>query len=190
MKLTTRGRYGLRAMIDLAVHEQESAVSAQSIAERQDLSERYLEQLIRAMKKAGLVESIRGAGGGYRLARPADQISVGDILRALEGSIDAVSCPAITIEGMKDTTAQEGHSSSGEGDTAITKELIEKFDLDQFALAGSGCEGADWCVTKYVWKRINDAIAQAVDSIMLDQLVEESRMLLAGKGDVKPSSLC
>ncbi len=191
MKLTTRGRYGLRAMIDLAVHEQESAVSAQSIAERQDLSERYLEQLIRAMKKAGLVKSIRGAGGGYRLARPADQISVGDILRALEGSIDAVSCPAITIEGMKDTTAQGGSGGgSAEGDTAITKELIEKFDLDQFALAGSGCEGADWCVTKYVWKRINDAIAQAVDSIMLDQLVEESRMLLAGKGDMKTSSLC
>lgn len=189
MKLTTRGRYGLRAMIDLAVHDSEGAVSAQSIAERQDLSERYLEQLIRAMKKAGLVESIRGAGGGFRLARPADQISVGDVLRALEGSIDAVSCPAITIEGMKDTTGRNGQGED-QNDTAITKELIEKFDLDQFALARSGCEGADWCVTKYVWKRINDAIAQAVDSIMLDQLVRESRTLLAEKGETTPPSLC
>lgn len=189
MKLTTRGRYGLRAMIDLAVHDSEGAVSAQSIAERQDLSERYLEQLIRAMKKAGLVESIRGAGGGFRLARPAGQISVGDVLRALEGSIDAVSCPAITIEGMKDTTGRNGQGED-QNDTAITKELIEKFDLDQFALARSGCEGADWCVTKYVWKRINDAIAQAVDSIMLDQLVRESRTLLAEKGETAPPSLC
>lgn len=145
MKLTTRGRYGLRALIDLAVHEEEGAVSTQSIAQRQQISESYLEQLIRSMKKAGLVDSVRGAGGGYHLARPASEISVGDILRALEGNIDAVSCPAL-------------------GDMK------------------AGCAGADWCVTKYVWKRINDAISDAVDSIMLDQLVAESRELLEENG--------
>ncbi|MBR2188952.1 MAG: Rrf2 family transcriptional regulator [Eubacterium sp.] len=187
MKLTTRGRYGLRALIDLAVHEEAGAVSAQSIAERQELSESYLEQLIRSMKKAGLVESVRGAGGGYHLARPASQISVGDVLRALEGSIDAVSCPAITIEGMRDNS---GISRGGEADTAITKELIEKFDLNQFARENSGCDGADWCVTKYVWKRINDAISQAVDSIMLDQLVQESRILIEESGEAPVPSAC
>ena len=72
MKLSTRGRYGLRALIDLAVHEEEEAVSIQSIAGRQGISESYLEQLVRLLKKAGLVRSVRGAGGGYRLARPAD----------------------------------------------------------------------------------------------------------------------
>ncbi|MGI6117063.1 MAG: RrF2 family transcriptional regulator [Bilifractor sp.] len=150
MKLTTRGRYGLRALIDLAVHEDEGAVSAQSIAERQDISESYLEQLIRSMKKAGLVVSVRGAGGGYHLAKPASEISVGDILRALEGNIDAVSCPALTVPA--------GSEASG------------------------ACAGAEWCVTKYVWKRINDAISEAVDSIMLDQLVIESRQMIRESG--------
>ena len=69
-------------------------MSIQSIAGRQGISESYLEQLVRLLKKAGLVRSVRGAGGGYRLARAADTISVGDILRALEGSLQPVECPA------------------------------------------------------------------------------------------------
>lgn len=149
LKLTTRGRYGLRALIDLAVHEMDGTVSVQSIAQRQQISESYLEQLIRSLKKAGLVESVRGAGGGYHLAKPASEISVGDILRALEGDIDAVSCPA--LKGVETDVA-------------------------------AGCAGSDWCVTKYVWKQINDAISDAVDSIMLDQLVNESRELLEENG--------
>ncbi len=78
MKLSTKGRYGLRALIDLAVYSEESAVSIGSIAARQKISESYLEQLMAKLRKAGLVVSIRGAGGGYRLARPAGEISVGD----------------------------------------------------------------------------------------------------------------
>ena len=85
MKLSTKGRYGLRAMIDLAVYSEKEPVSIQSIADRQNISERYLEQLMASLKKEGLVKSIRGANGGYQLARPAIGISVGDILRALEG---------------------------------------------------------------------------------------------------------
>ena len=85
MKLSTKGRYGLRALVDLAVHGEEAPVSIQSIAVRQNISERYLEQLMGAMKKANLVTSTRGAQGGYRLARPAREISVGDVL---------VACPA------------------------------------------------------------------------------------------------
>ena len=78
MKLSTKGRYGLRAMIDLASHEEEGAVSIASISERQNISESYLEQLVRPLRKAGFIESVRGAGGGYVLAKPADSISVGD----------------------------------------------------------------------------------------------------------------
>ena len=92
MKLSTKGRYGLRALIDLALYSDQEAVSIQSISTRQHISDSYLEQLMRKLKKEGLVCSMRGAQGGYRLARPAKEISVGDVLRALEGSIEAVSC--------------------------------------------------------------------------------------------------
>ena len=92
MKLSTKGRYGLRALIDLAQNSGEEPVSITSISTRQDLSERYLEQLMSMLKKAGLVRSVRGAGGGYVLARKLEEISVGDVLRALEGSLEPVDC--------------------------------------------------------------------------------------------------
>ena len=87
MKLSTKGRYGLRALIDLAQYSEKEAVPISSIAQRQNISESYLEQLFAKLKKAGLVMSIRGAQGGYRLAKPSDTISVGDVLRALEGNL-------------------------------------------------------------------------------------------------------
>lgn len=98
MKLSTKGRYGLRALIDMAVHSEEEAVSISSVSARQGISESYLEQLVRRLKKAGLVTSIRGAQGGYRLAKPASEISVGDILRALEGNLEAVECSGLSEE--------------------------------------------------------------------------------------------
>ncbi len=99
MKLSTKGRYGLRALLDVAIHSEEGPVSISDIASRQQLSEAYLEQLMAKLKKAGLIESQRGAQGGYRMARSSDEISVGDILRSLEGSLDAVACPALSDEG-------------------------------------------------------------------------------------------
>ena len=87
MKLSTRARYGLRALIDLGLYSETEAVSIQSIATRQNISVSYLEQLMALLKKAGLVKSIRGAGGGYRLGKPAQEISVGEILRILEGAL-------------------------------------------------------------------------------------------------------
>ena len=95
MKLSTKGRYGLRAVIDLALTSENEAVSISSIAARQSLSESYLEQLMGKLRKAGIVKSIRGAQGGYRLGRPPEEISVGDILRALEGDLDPVDCIAL-----------------------------------------------------------------------------------------------
>lgn len=94
MKLSTKGRYGLRAMIDMARYSTDEPVSIGSVASRQGISEGYLEQLVSLLKKAGLVKSIRGAGGGYVLAKEAEEISVGDILRALEGSLEPVRCAA------------------------------------------------------------------------------------------------
>lgn len=98
MKLSTKGRYGLRAMIDLARYSEKEPVSINSIAARQDISERYLEQLVALLRKAGLVNSIRGATGGYVLAKKANEISVGDVLRALEGSLEPVKCAAYYSE--------------------------------------------------------------------------------------------
>ena len=99
MKLSTKGRYGLRALIDLAQYSSETPVSITSISARQDLSERYLEQLMAMLKKAGLVKSVRGAGGGYVLSKDMAAISVGDVLRALEGSLEPVECAGLEPEG-------------------------------------------------------------------------------------------
>jgi Rrf2 family iron-sulfur cluster assembly transcriptional regulator len=93
MKLSTKGIYGLRAMVDLAVHSGDAPVSLISIAKRQNISENYLEQIIAKMRKAGLVESQRGAGGGYIITQNFKDISVGDILKAIEGDLYLVDCP-------------------------------------------------------------------------------------------------
>jgi len=98
LKITTKGRYGLRALIDLAQYSEIEPVSISSIAVRQGISERYLEQLMTLLKKAGLIKSIRGAGGGYVLAKDIEDISVGDILRALEGSLEPVECTGFNQE--------------------------------------------------------------------------------------------
>lgn len=98
MKLSTKGRYGLRAMIDLARYSENEPVSIGSVAARQEISEGYLEQMMSLLKKAGLVKSIRGAGGGYVLAKKMKEISVGDILRALEGNLEPVRCAAFYSE--------------------------------------------------------------------------------------------
>lgn len=143
MKLSTKGRYGLRALVDLAQYSEKDPVSINSIANRQDISERYLEQLMARLKKAGLVKSIRGVGGGYILAKSPSQISVGDVLRALEGELEPAECSAYHEEG---------------------------------------CKAADICVTKYVWKKINESINDTVDGIGLDELVAESRQVCAQNG--------
>lgn len=98
MKLSTKGRYGLRALIDLAQYSGSEPVSITSISDRQGISERYLEQLMSLLKKGGLVKSVRGAGGGYVLAKEISEISVGDVLRALEGSLEPVACSGFDTE--------------------------------------------------------------------------------------------
>jgi len=89
-KLSTKGRYGLRAMVDLAIRSNGEQVALKSIAESQNISESYLEQVFSLLRKAGLVKSIKGAQGGYVLSGPLSEIKVGDILRALEGSLNII----------------------------------------------------------------------------------------------------
>ena len=90
MKLSTKGRYGLRAMVDLAVNSSGDHVSLYSIAERQGISENYLEQVFSILRKAGLVKSVKGAQGGYILSEAPSNTRVGTILRALEGELSVV----------------------------------------------------------------------------------------------------
>ncbi|NTW71376.1 MAG: Rrf2 family transcriptional regulator [Eubacteriaceae bacterium] len=90
MKLSTKGRYGLRALIDLAVFSEEGHQSLSNIAERECISEIYLEQVFSTLRKAGIVKSIKGAQGGYLLNEPAKDLTMGRILRALEGNLSIV----------------------------------------------------------------------------------------------------
>nr|WP_291234050.1 Rrf2 family transcriptional regulator [Frisingicoccus sp.] len=142
MKLSTKGRYGLRAAVALAMYAKDEPVSISTIAAREELSESYLEQLFAKLKKAGLVHSIRGTNGGYQLSRPAEDISVGDVLRALEGNMVIVDCP--------DSESQ--------------------------------CAKYGSCVTKYVWKRINNSINDTMDAITLEELVLNSDGMTDQKG--------
>jgi len=92
MKLSTKGRYAARAMLDLAFHYGEGPILLKDIARRQQISERYLEHLITPIKAAGLVTSMRGARGGFTLAKPPSQIRLSEIIQILEGSIAPVQC--------------------------------------------------------------------------------------------------
>jgi Rrf2 family cysteine metabolism transcriptional repressor len=92
MRLSTRGRYGTRLMVDLAQHYADGPVPLAEIAKRQNLSAKYLEQLIILLKGAGLIRSVRGRRGGYMLTRKPEEISVGDIVETLEGKLSVVDC--------------------------------------------------------------------------------------------------
>lgn len=93
MKISTKGRYALRLMLDLAIHGGEQApVSLRDVSRRQQLSDKYLEQIVTPLSRAGLVRSVRGAGGGYLLTRTPAEYTVGDILRPLEGDLAPVEC--------------------------------------------------------------------------------------------------
>ena len=88
MNISTKGRYGLRAMVDIAVHSLGDYIPLKIIAERQSISENYLEQVFSVLRKAKLVKSARGSQGGYTLSREASKITVGEVLRILEGDLD------------------------------------------------------------------------------------------------------
>jgi len=92
MRLTTKGRFAVTAMLDLALHDARGPVTLSGISERQKISLSYLEQLFGKLRRRELVESVRGPGGGYRLARSASELSVADIIRAVEEPLDSTQC--------------------------------------------------------------------------------------------------
>ena len=92
MKISTRGRYALRMMVDLAASGNDEFITIKSIAARQEISEKYLEQIITTLSRSGFVKSTRGSQGGYKLAKSAEEYTVGMILRLIEGSLVPVAC--------------------------------------------------------------------------------------------------
>ena len=92
MRLTTKGRYAVTAMLDIALHHEQGPVSVAEVAERQAISSAYLEQLFSKLKRAGLLRSVRGPGGGYELARRLDRINISHIIAAVGEGVDATRC--------------------------------------------------------------------------------------------------
>lgn len=99
MKMSTKGRYAIMAMIDIGAHSAGEPVSLAEIADRQDISQEYLEQLFGKLRKAGLVESARGPGGGYRLARPSAEIAVSEIIDAVDEPLRVTRCNGDAVDG-------------------------------------------------------------------------------------------
>ncbi|MBE6542194.1 MAG: RrF2 family transcriptional regulator [Clostridia bacterium] len=92
MMISTKGRYALRVMIDICEHDNGEYITLKDIASRQEISEKYLESIISVLSKAGILDGLRGKGGGYRLTRKPEEYSVGEILRLVEGPIAPVAC--------------------------------------------------------------------------------------------------
>lgn len=138
MILSTKGRYGLKMMFELAKKHGSGTMSLKDIAKKQDLSETYLEQLISHLRKAGLVNSIRGAQGGYELSRAPAEISVGEIIRTLEGPLAPSDC---VLDGEPE------------------------------------CTRADCCVTRPIWEKIMESINSVIDSITLQDMINDYQKL-------------
>ena len=113
MKISTKGRYALRLMLDLALSDPGVPVPLRDVAQRQDISDKYLEQIVTTLSRAGLVRSVRGAGGGYLLTRDPAEYTVGEILRPLEGSLAPVSCVS-------------GGACCGRADRCVTLEVWQQ----------------------------------------------------------------
>lgn len=145
MKLSTKGRYGLRALIDLAVNSKGNHLSLASIADRQNISEIYLEQVFATLRKAGIVKSVKGAQGGYLLSEEPQRIKIGTILRVLEGDL---------------TVVDDGAASS-----------FEEHSISN-------------CVKVNVWDKIDARVNHLVDSVTLEDLVEDHKRLHGTKVDM------
>jgi len=130
MNISTRGRYGLRALLEIAAQPDEEPLTIRDISQRQQMSVTYLEQILHKLKKAGIVKSIRGARGGYVLARERDKITVNQVITALDGPIAISHCDF--------------------------PEMREK-----------SCIGPSVCVSRTLWKKLEDLIEDALSGVTL-----------------------
>jgi Rrf2 family transcriptional regulator, iron-sulfur cluster assembly transcription factor len=193
VKLTTRGRYSVKALLDLSLQPGYGPASVQSIAQRQALPAPYLEKLLIAMRQAGLVVSLRGAQGGYRLAKKPSQIFVGDILAAVGESITEDSNAAITEAiSLRERSANEVVRSRSKNSIAFSAncEQVGAEVASAPSVAGRGATkknnssaelmledpqlAADWVMIS-LWQRLQIKMQTAVDSISLADLYYDAR---------------
>ncbi len=123
MKLTTKGRYAVTALVDLAQHQQAGPMSIAEVAARHGISTTYLERLAGVMRAKGLLKSVRGAKGGYILAKPSTQITVADIIQAVDEKIDTTRC--------------QGKANCHEGNVCVTHHLWERLNQEIFSFLSS-----------------------------------------------------
>ncbi len=129
MKISTKGRYGLRVMVDLALHNTGEYIALKDIASRQNLTVKYLEQIVGALGKAGFLQSMRGNNGGHRLAKEPSEYVVGDILRAMEGPFANVGCNA-DMEGEGCPMSQDCATVSfWKGLDNVINEYVDSYTL-------------------------------------------------------------
>ena len=147
LQMSTRGRYGVRLMVALALRFGSGIVLLRDVARQEDISEKYLGQIVIPLKAGGLVISQRGSRGGYSLARPPESITVRDVVEAIEGAIAPVPCV--------DLAAGASAGECGENP--------------------AGCERATTCVATRVWKKLRDDIVQSLASFTLADLARQAR---------------
>ena len=138
MLISTRGRYALRVLIDMAEHQADGVIPLKEVAKRQEISEKYLEAILKTLVKNGVITGTRGKGGGYRFNRPAEQVTVGEILRMTEESLASVSC----LEKGAAACARASHCRTlplWEGLDRVIQEYLDQYtiaDLMQFGQPG------------------------------------------------------
>ena len=138
MMISTKGRYALRVLIDMAEHQTDGYIPLKEIAKRQDISEKYLESIVKSLVKGGVVEGMRGKGGGYRLCKSPDQFTTGQILRLMEGSLAPVAC----LEAGSSPCDRAGECRTLSLWAGLN-DVINKY-LDQYTLADLLREDGDY----------------------------------------------
>ena len=145
MKISTKGRYALRMMCDLALHQDDGFVSLKDIAERQNISKKYLEQIVPLLNKSGILRTNRGNRGGYMLAKKAEEYTVGDVLRATEGSLAPVAC--LEYEPNECPRAEECSTLFvWEGLYAAITDYLDSVTLRDILDKTASPYGGDYCI--------------------------------------------
>ena len=145
MKISTKGRYALRMLCDLALHYEDGFISLKDIAERQSISKKQLEQIVPLMNKSGLLITNRGNKGGYMLANKPDEITVGDVLRATEGSLAPVAC----LEPPVNECPRSAECSTlyvWEGLYKHVTDYLDSITIQDIINHGSSLYGNDYCI--------------------------------------------
>lgn len=145
MRISTKGRYALRMLVYLAAHEEDGFVSLKEVAEMQNISKKYLEQIVPMLNKGGLLRTNRGNRGGYMLAKRADECTVGDILRATEGNLAPVSC----LEYAENDCPRADDCATlyiWEGLYKTVSDYLDSITLQDILRHSNGADGNDYCI--------------------------------------------